>query len=417
MNLSQKHREKLVYFSIILFGLIYLLIIAEHFDVQWVSIKYVYEFGTFLLFIAVLGLGNRGVRNYYIVYLLIVVFVYMAVLGLLQADMMGRVFEYDFFVYLRFGICVIIGFHGIFFSTIKKAIMVILALGVIANVLSLFLTDTFVRSLLEDKTLTYKLQYVLLPAFFYLFQYDRLTRQEKYIVILALTIYSLEQVLFQKRLPTFRIILTLLFYAYSLWIFSKDNFKIRLIVRRIFFGLVSFLLVFQIMAFVGFNLSIYSKLLVDRFYTEDTIGQTIEDDSRWRIGETFYKALSNSNEFFSGRGMGSVIYDNSFLAEDELGKSYRSAAEMGLPTMLLKGGLVLVSLFSLIMFKLLRSYKICKRNMFHFSAWVTSFLWFVFLYAEGFIGNMLSIFEIFLGFSIGVVLSAKYSKSEKISIN
>lgn len=417
MNLSNAYREKLVYFSIILFGLIYLLVIAEHFDVQLISTKYVFEFATVLMLISVLGLGNMGFRNYYIVNLLVSVFVYMAILGLLQTDMNGRIFEYDFFVYLRFGLCVIIGFQGFFFPTIKKAIMVILAFGVIANIVSLFLTDTFVRSLLEDKTLTYKLQYVLLPAFFYLFQYDKLTRREKYIVILALTIYSLEQVLFQKRLPTFRVILTLLIYTYSLWLFSKDNFKVRLIIRRFILGLASFLVAFQIMALVGFNLSYYSELLVDRFYTEDTIGETIGDDSRWRIGETFYKALSSSNEFFSGRGIGSVIYDNSFKSEDETGKSYRSAAEMGLPTMLLKGGLILVSLFALIMFKLITLFRICKRNLFLFSAWVTSFIWFVFLYAEGFIGNMLSIFEIFLGFSIGVVLSAKYSKSEKIALN
>jgi hypothetical protein len=330
----------------------------------------------------------------------------MCFLGFLQTEKLAAIFEYDLFIYLRFFICILIGFQREFYTTIKKAMMIVLFFGVIANVLSLFSSDTFIRSLIEEKSLTYKIQYILIPGFFYLFQFDKLNKNEKRIVIASVTIYALEQVLFQKRLPTLRVLITLLIYIYSIGLFGKSGISSRIIVQRIFIFVFGIFFAVQLFALLGFDISEYFELLVERFYKEDTVEDTIDEDERWKIGEAFYEALQNSNEFFSGRGIGSVIYDNSFLMNDSMGRSYRAAAEMGLPTILLKGGVIFVGIFVLILIKVTQLYKVCRKNEYLFAAWVTVMVWFIFLYAEGFIGNLLSMNEILLGYSIGLVLSS-----------
>lgn len=341
----------------------------------------------------------------------------MVILGGFQTERTGEVYENDLFVYLRFFICVLIGFQREYYTTIKKAMMILLVFGVAVNFLSLFSSDTFVRSMLEEKSLAYKLQYILLPSFFYLFQLDSLTRKEKIIVLSAVILYFLEQILFQKRLPTFRVITTLIFYFYSIKLLTKGKFGTKLIVRRFLIFSISVFLTVQLFALVGFNISEYGGLLFDRFFNEGTVGETIADDSRWKIGETFYQNLEKTNEYFSGRGIGSVIYDNTFLFEDTSGRSYRSAAEMGLPTMLLKGGIVLIGLFALILIKFIGLFKVCRKDEYLFGAWATVIIWFIFLYSEGFIGNLLSVFEILLGYSIGMVLSAASQNGKRFIPN
>jgi hypothetical protein len=384
----------------------FLFTILDHYVIYVVSIKYFFELATIMMIIPFLGSKNNGIPNYYIVNLFFAVIVYMCFLGFLQTEKLASVFEYDLFIYLRFFICILIGFQREFYTTIKKAMMIILFLGVIANVLSLFTSDTFIRSLIEEKTLTYKIQYILIPGFFYLFQFDKLNKNERRIVTAAVIVYALEQVLFQKRLPTLRVLITLLIYIYSIGLFGKSGINSRLILQRLFIFIFGIFFAIKLFALLGFNISEYFELLVKRFYIEDTVQDTIDEDERWKIGESFYEALSNSNEFFSGRGIGAVIYDNTFLMDDANGRPYRPAAEMGLPTMLLKGGVIFIGFFALIFIKFLQLYKVCRKNEYLFGAWVTVMVWFIFLYAEGFIGNILSMNEILLGYSIGLVLSS-----------
>jgi hypothetical protein len=389
------------------------LTILDHYLIYVVSIKYFFEAATIMMIVPFIGTKRENTPNFNINYMFAILVVYMTILGIFQSDMTITVFEYDFFSFLRFLICILIGSKQEFYTTVKKAMMIILFLGVIANILSLFSSETFVRSMLEEKTLTDKLQYVLLPGLFYLFQYDRLNKNERRIVVAAVTVYAIEQVLFQKRLPTLRIVVTLLIYVYSLQLFQKDGLKFDVLIKRISLFVLGIFLCIQLFGILGFNIGEYADLLFQRFYKEDSVGETLDEDERWKIGAAFYETLENSNEFFTGRGIGGVVYDNSFLLDDANGRSYRSAAEMGIPTMMLKGGIPLVAFFGFIFFKVLQLFKICKKNEFLFAGWVSVFIWFVFLYAEGFIGNYLSPFEILLGYSIGLILSSDKINGDK----
>jgi hypothetical protein len=78
---------------------------------------------------------------------------------------------------------------------------------------------------------------------------------------------------------------------------------------------------------------------------------------------------------------------------------------MGIPTILLKGGFPLLIFFGFVLFSFVLKFKTVKNNIYLFGNWATVIIWFIFLYAEGFIGNNSSPFEMLLAYSIGFVLS------------
>jgi hypothetical protein len=218
-------------------------------------------------------------------------------------------------------------------------------------------------------------------------------------------LYALEQIIFQKRLPTIRVFVCIIFYLYSVILFVEGGVKLFTLLRRfglILFGVFAFV---QFFTLIGFNVTEYGDLLIERFYTKDTVEETLEEDTRWMIGESFYKSLQQSGQFFSGRGIGSVVYDNAFLMSDENGKPYRSASEMGIPTIILKGGVPLLLFFGLILVKLVLMFGYVRKNIYLFASWSLVIVWFIFLYAEGFIGNNSSPYEITLAYALGLVLS------------
>jgi hypothetical protein len=371
-----------------------------------------------MLILPYLGNKNTNIPNYKLNYWFIAILIYMAILGIFQSQMYISDYQYDLFAYLRFMIIILIGFHREFFTTIKKAMFIILSAGILANIFGLLTADTFVRALVQEKTLAYKLQYMLIPAFYYLFIFDKLTLYEKRIVIIAVTLYAMEQIIFQKRLPTVRVILYLSAYIFSLKILPQvRNFNFSIIIRKVFLIVAGFSILILFLDTIGLNISEYFSLLIERFFTKDSLEDTIGEDERWRIGLIFYESLWNSGEFFTGRGLGSVVYDVSFFSKDGNGFAYRSASEMGLPTMLLKGGVLLIGLFAVYLFKILNLYKKAKTNIYLFASWLIVIIWFIFLYAEGFIGNYVNPYEILLAYSFGFVLSAAGSNKEEFVPN
>lgn len=418
MNLSIELRKKLVFYAILIYGFISILQVFDHYNIFLISDKYFFWLATIMLAIPFTSVNGNNIPNYWVNQVFLGLFIYMATVGIMKTEnTMSAIFQMDFFDTLRFMLCILIGFHREFFTTIKKAMMIIMLVGIVTNLISLTTSDTFVRALTETKSLTYKVQYMLLPGLFYLFLYDTLNKNERRIVVTAVIVYAVEQVLFQKRLPSLRIILTLLAYVYSMRFFHEGGLKFSVLLKRIFLFIIGVILAVQLFALFGFDLGEYADLLFKRFYQEDTVGETIEEDARWTIGESFFTDLHLTGEFFSGRGFGGVVYDNSFLQDDANGNPYRSAAEMGIPTMMLKGGVMLVLFITSILIMILKLFKTCKKNVYLFAAFTTVIIWFMFLYAEGFIGNYYSIFEILLGYSIGLVLSAAKNNGENFEPN
>ena len=405
MNLSIYIKRYFIFYSIIIYVAIFLNMILEHYSIFVISTKYLVELATILMLIPVLESPKETIRNYTIQRIFLILIGYMILISILNTDKTSAVFEYDLFTFLRFYIALVIGFRREYFNTIKNALMLFLLFGIFFNFYSLFTADTFIRAYVEEKTLAYKLQYMLLPGFYYLMFYQELDKNEKRIVLISVFFYALEQILFQKRLPTVRVFVCLIFFLYSINLFAKGQLKIISLISKVVLILLVFFVFSQLLTSLGFNIAQYSELLFERFYISDTIEETFNEDTRWLIGESFYESLHQSGHFFSGRGIGGVVYDNTFLMSDESGRLYRSASEMGIPTIILKGGFPLLFFFGFLLMSFILKYKKATKNIYLFANWSTVIIWFIFLYAEGFIGNNSSPFEILLAYSIGFVLS------------
>lgn len=385
--------------------IIFLNTILDHNSIFVVSVRYFVELATLFMLIPLLDTSKENIPNFILQRFFLFLIVYMIFISFLNVDKASSIFEYDLFTFLRFYIALLMGFRREYFNTIKKAMMLFLVFGIAFNFYSLFTSDTFIRAFVEEKTLAYKLQYMLLPGFYYLMFYQELDKKEKRIVLFSVFFYALEQVIFQKRLPTIRVIACLVFYLYSINLFVEGGLKLSSLSRRIGLIALGLIIFVQFFTLLGFDIAQYGELLIERFYTSDSVVETLDEDTRWLIGESFYESLQQSGQFFSGRGIGSVVYDNTFLMIDESGRSYRSAAEMGIPTILLKGGFPLLIFFGYILISFVLKFKTVTKNIYLFGNWATVIIWFIFLYAEGFIGNNLSPFEILLAYSIGFVLS------------
>ena len=419
MNLTLLARKRLVFFAVIFYAFICTIGIFDHFYIYIISDKYFFWMATVMLIIPYIGSSGYGIPNFRLNWWAFLILLFMAIIGFIQPNFKSTEYQYDLFCYLRFFIFVLIGFQREFFTTIKKAMFITLVVGICANIFGLLSAETFVRALVEEKTLAYKMQYMLIPAFYYLFLYDTLTKAERRIVIIAICIYGIEQILFQKRLPTLRVVIYLAFYTYSLTLFGKNGgIKFAEIIQRIGLFIIGIFVVIQLVSIIGFKVDEYFTLLIERFYGKgENVSETLEEDSRWEIGNIFYESLWNSGEIFTGRGLGGIVYDQTFIKDDENGFTYRSAAELGIPTMLLKGGFLLVGLFAIYLVKIGKLYKKVKQNVYLFAAWINVIIWFLFLYPEGFIGNYYNPFEILLAYSIGMLLSFKIKDMKEYEPN
>lgn len=159
-----------------------------------------------------------------------------------------------------------------------------------------------------------------------------------------------------------------------------------------------------VMSVVGLNVCQYVNATIERFQQEGNISETIEKDSRWQIGQTIMDNLENSNQMLLGRGFGGVVYDQSFRTETREASNFRAASEMGIPTILLKGGFVLLIIMALIVLRSLGTYKYVKTNQFAFACWTLVLVWAIFLYGEGFIGSMRNLNELLLAYAFGFLL-------------
>ncbi len=315
----------------------------------------------------------------------------------------------DLRLYLRFFFMFWIGYQWADFNRIKKAMMVIMVLGILLNLLSLGSVSTLLRAHITEKPLVYQIQYLLIPSTFYILLFQTLTRREKIIVLAAFSLCALEQILFQKRLPTARIAMTLFAFYYVTSI-MKRNFgsfvietskKITLLLG--IFGISSILLLL-----IGFNVGIYLTALSVRYTGRGgNIKENLEEDQRWKIGEIFYADLEKSGEMITGRGFGGVVYNQTFHMKDDYNRGFRAVAEMGIPAMMLKGGILLVIYFSMLLLIILWRFRLFKDNVFSFAIWTHAFIWFVFLYPEGFIVNIASPDEMLVAYSLGACISNK----------
>lgn len=340
--------------------------------------------------------------------LILVIFtVYCTVMATIHyggQNFLSGYYETDVYIYVRFICMMLLGYNLYFFSDIRRGLMIMGALGIFLNIIAILIQPTFIRELTTGPILAYELQTLLIPSTFFIFQLPSLSKREKYITIGCFALYVLEQILFQKRLPLGRVFVILMLFTYGfafLRVYGKNVG--RVVINYVRYGFIS-LTAMAVMSVVGLNVYQYVNATFERFQQEGNISETIEKDPRWQIGQTIMDNLENSNQMLLGRGFGGVVYDQSFHTETREASNFRAVSEMGIPTILLKGGFVLLIIMALIVLRSLGTYKYVKTNQFAFACWTLVLVWAIFLYGEGFIGSMRNLNELLLAYAFGFLL-------------
>lgn len=344
----------------------------------------------------------------------IILFVNMFFIGLVENELShNRLLTAETVAYFRFLLFMIIGYNIPNYLLFQKALFKILIIGVVLNIIGLAVTSTDPSNILLAKPLTYDLQYLLIPALFLIFNYPNLNKNQKIFVIIGFVLYIIEQIMFVKRLPMLRILTILCFIYFAVFAFDDNFFKKS---SKYYIRVALLLFSVLLVGFLVLNTDNFFSKFESKMTRYGSISQTIEDDARWKIGDLIIEDLTLNNNIYTGKGFGGVVFHESFFYDPAGGVGkYRSASEMGVPTILLKGGIPLLGYFIFLFVSLIFKYETCRTQVLGFELWVYVFIYFFFLYFEGTINSgSFAIQDIILAYSIGFLSSNKKLLKQKL---
>lgn len=395
------------------FSLIFLSIVAifpAHYDIDIPLISYYDRLAYFLIsLVVVIGFFEGKITIpksllFFLLYLFILATFYSG------SDYLYGQYQPDLFIYLRFWLFLVLGYNMVYYNDMTRWIIRLLSFGIVLNLIALFIEPTFLRFYVQDWTLAYKLQIILFPSVFYVFFLDKLTRYQKRVVIFSFLLLFLEQIVFQKRLPLVRflvyLILIFLFRQY-LAVYGRGLIlKIKLYFGSlwVFGGLII------ILGFGGVQIATYWEATLERFFAAGDIASTYESDARLKIGEIIMTDIEQNEDLILGRGFGGVVFNPYFHLKTEKDVSYRGASEMGIPTILLKGGMVLLIFMIYLVVAALSAFKYIKNSQIALAFWGNIFIWALFVYLEGYLGSGANLNEVLLAFGMGILLRVKKDK-------
>ncbi|MDQ7799472.1 MAG: hypothetical protein RDU76_11130 [Candidatus Edwardsbacteria bacterium] len=312
-------------------------------------------------------------------------------------------------VIILFG-SIILGVRRKNWEHLDKLFLFLLAYGIILNVASLPMIESVARVDTEH-SVTNKLQVLIYPVLFYIYLYKyRKNRFDKIIIMSAFLLFIIEQILFQKRLPSARIIFTLFLMTYiqnltvnpSFWTFFKNTIKRFLLI--IVPLMVAILIISNII-----NLKITDSL---KLYNERLTGNygfvhNLVYDTRLYIGYVVVDNLITSNSFLLGKGFGGYILDPRLywtVQTDEGTFNGAAQIEIGQTWPVWKGGLLFWLSANALFISLAFSFRKYRKSNFSLACWAFILTHFIFLMGENIWTGPYQFYLIILGVAIGHLL-------------
>lgn len=358
----------------------------------------------FLLFFLSLNLFSiKNKRNVYInntlsrSLILLIGIIYSLILAIINNN-------YFFFVFRDFEVLFIL-FLFIKFSMDKEFLEIIiiylknsLIFGIILSFIG-FLNLTGLDRSSTEKSLLNSFQIFLYPIYFFTLFIPLITRKkDKMIIYTALLIFIVMQVLFQKRLPTIHIFVTIII---SFFLISK--YKSNLIKSTI---LIVAILIIPILFFQEQLTGLFTR------YTQygDVI-QTARYDGRYDLAYYVYSFLSNTNQIFSGIGLGGIVYGPTFwwtlyLPNMEI-RNATDTIEFGAIWPFWKGGVILGYIYYFIILEVIVNFrkKIEEINIKPFYYFIL--IHFIFLFGENYFNQASILYVTCLGISLGLMYNER----------
>jgi hypothetical protein len=303
---------------------------------------------------------------------------------------------------------------------IDRLVILLLAYAVIVNAASLPLIRSIAREDAEH-SVTNKLQVLLWPvmSYIYLFKY-RARRLDKIIIMSAFVLFIIEQVLFQKRMPSIRIIFTLLLMTYIQNISTNPNFWSYLgtVVKRVMLFFIPVIIGGLIITnTVGLKMSDSLKMLNERATGKYGFVRTVIYDGRVYITYVVLQDIITDYSFILGKGFGGYIIDSRlhYFVEAEGGQfNGTSQIEIGQTWPVWKGGLLFWLSINALYLSLAFSFRKYRNSNFSLACWAFVLTQFVFLMGDNIWTSPLQIYLILLGASIGHLLGRNHEQENNL---
>lgn len=293
---------------------------------------------------------------------------------------------------------------------VDKLILLLLFYGIVLNLASLPMIRSVVREETEHSVAN-KLQVLIYPVLFYIYFYRyRIRKLHKAIIIVAFVVFIIEQILFQKRLPSVRIIVTLFLMTYIQNLAANPSFGAFLgsAVKRILaIGVPVAAAIFIISNVVGLKIADSLKLYNERVTGKYGFVHNLVYDTRYYIGAVVVENLITSKSFILGKGFGGYLLDPRLYWTVDTGEGQFNGTtqiEIGQTWPVWKGGLLFWIGINALYISLAKSFRKYRNSQFSLACWAFVLTQFIFLMGENIWTGPYQFFIILIGASIGHLL-------------
>jgi hypothetical protein len=288
--------------------------------------------------------------------------------------------------------------------------LLLLVYGLILNIASL----PMIKSVLREDTegsVTNKLQVLIYPTLFYIYLFKyRARRLDKVIIMATFVLFIIEQILFQKRLPSVRIIFTLFLMTYiqnlavnpSFWTFFRNAIK-----RVLLIGLPVGAAILIISNIFGLRITDSLKLYNERVTGKYGFVHNLVYDTRYYIGAVVVENLVTSYSFILGKGFGGYLLDPRLYWTVDTGEGQFNGTtqiEIGQTWPVWKGGLLFWISINALYISLAKRFRKYRSSQFSLTCWAFVLTQFIFLMGENIWTGPYQLFIILIGASIGHLL-------------
>jgi len=347
--------------------------------------------------------------------LLVLSFLLMSATGLYLNNPIALFYNDFEGVVILFG-SILLGARRKNWEHIDKLFIVLLFYAIVVNTVSLPLIKSFAREDTEH-SVTNKLQVLLYPVLFYIYLYKyRVRKLDKIIIISAFVLFIIEQILFQKRLPSLRIIITLLIMVYIQNIRTNPSFWSYLgnVARRALLIFIPVAIAVVVISTV-IDLKIADSL---RLFNERITGKygfvhNIVYDTRLYIASVVIENIFSNYNYVVGRGFGGYILDPRLYWIVDTGEGQfngTSQIEIGHTWPVWKGGLLFWISINALFISLVVSFRKYRNSYFNLACWAFILIHFIFLLGENIWTGPWQFYLIVLGASIGHLLGRSSEK-------
>ncbi|MCG9881415.1 MAG: hypothetical protein MH472_12520 [Bacteroidia bacterium] len=349
-------------------------------------------------FLALLLLRKQNLKSFFLK-IFIFYIVFMMVNGFNRSFLSFPVYLFEFMNHLRFISFLILGSIAYKSEVLKRYLIGYTKFGFYICLI-LVISGFFPIPILGNALIvSYNIQFFLYPSLIFIFNQD-INRRDYTMMLFSFLLLFIIQLIFLKRLPTLLMTITTLIFFY----YSSLKSKILSKYFSVFFrGAV---LIPLVIIATNFPLFDYIDSLMKKSSGELGGVSTLED-VRWEIGDIIWADVFKNNDQITGRGLGSYVEDDSFFFDEINNKKVRTAAELGHPTAMLKGGFILLIFIAIFSLKIILSYPTFLKNRYYFGLWVFGFIWVVNFIPGGYIGNIHSINDVILAYFIGYLYRDK----------